>query len=238
MVHYASPTSFSRLSRLILPLLSIAGATLFVIGLRYALYLSPPDYQQGEMVRIMYVHVPSAWMALGAYLAMGISSGVYLVWKHRMADVIAHEIAPLGTGFTVICLLTGMLWGKPMWGAYWVWDARLTSMLVLLFLYIGYMALASTLAHDERGRAACAILALVGLANLPIIHFSVEWWNTLHQPSSILRAGGSAIHDPAMETALFSMSGGFACLFGVMLLIRVRTVLSRKKLRRLQLGAL
>ncbi len=230
---YARPGYFLRASPMLARIAASAALLLFCVGLYLGLVASPPDYQQGEAVRIMYVHVPAAWMAMGVYGFMAMSSAVYLIWKHPIADVAARSAAPLGAVYTLICLLTGAIWGKPMWGAWWVWDARLTSVLILFFLYIGYMALAHTLDDSARLRKACAILALVGFANLPVIRFSVQWWNTLHQPASVIRSGGASIHDPLMLSALFVMAGAYLSLFIVLLAARMRTELLQVKIRRL-----
>ncbi len=229
----ARPSAFLRLSTRLMPWLYAATALLLLGGLAQALYFSPADYQQGETVRIMYVHVPAAWMALGGYAFLGLSSAAYLVWRHPLADVAARACVPVGAAFTAICLVTGSLWGKPMWGAWWVWDARLTSVLVLFFLYIGYMALESSLEGAERAPKACAVLALVGLANLPVIRYSVEWWNTLHQPASLIRGGGPAIHDARMLGALFTMGLAFACIFAVLTLLRMRLLLLQARIKRM-----
>jgi len=236
MVSLANPTNFMNWSRVLLPIAAAASAVLFVIGLYLALVASPPDYQQGEAVRIMYVHVPAAWMSMGAYMVMGAASASFLIWRHPLADMIARESAPLGACFTLICMATGSLWGKPMWGAWWVWDARLTSVLVLFFLYVGYMALDSSVEATERGRKACAWLALIGLANLPVIRFSVEWWNTLHQPASVLKLSGPSIH-PTMLAPLLVMGVAFTLFYLSLLLLRVRAALTMQKVRRAQLQA-
>ena len=175
-----------------------------LIGLYYALVAAPPDYQQGEAYRIMFVHVPAAWMALMAYGMMAVASIVGIIWRHPLAEIAARAAAPIGAVFTLIALITGSVWGQAMWGTYWVWDARLTSVLILFFLYVGYIALHDAFDDPARGARAAAILCLVGSVNLPIIKFSVEWWNTLHQPASILRADGPAIH-PSMLTPLLVM---------------------------------
>ncbi len=231
----AKPSNFIRLYRLLLPWLIAAASGLLIFGLWQALIVSPPDYQQGDTVRIMYIHVPSAWMAMGIYVGMAISSAMYLIWKHPLADSIARQSALLGAGFTLICLVTGSLWGRPMWGAYWVWDARLTSVLVLFFLYIGYMALSDAYDGKEQGKKLCAILVLVGFVNIPVIRFSVDWWNTLHQPASVVREGGIAIH-LSMQLPLFSMGLAFFALYLMLLGMRVETDLLRQKIRRLQAG--
>ena len=194
-------------------------------GFVWGLALSPADYQQGDTVRVMYVHVPAAWMAMACYALMAALSASFLVWKHQLAGVAALAAAPVGACFTAIALITGSLWGKPTWGTWWVWDARLTSVLVLFFLYLGYLALAGAFDDRSRGLRAASLLALVGIVNLPIIKFSVDWWNTLHQPASILRADGPSIHAsmlwPLMITAL-----GFAALLVAILLVRIRSELA------------
>ena len=230
MHRFANPARFLRIARGATPLLTLTGLVAAAVGLWIGLFASPPDYQQGDSVRIMYVHVPAAWLASGGYFGLAIASGVALVWRHPLAAIAARAIAPVGALFTAICLVTGSLWGKPTWGTYWVWDARLTSMLVLLFLYLGYLALAS--AEDERhggdvtlGRGA-AILALVGVVNLPIIKFSVEWWNTLHQGPSITLTKSTI--DLAMLTPLLVSLAGFTLLFGGIVLMRMRAALARQ----------
>jgi heme exporter protein C len=214
-----------------------AGLTVLLLaaGLYFALVGSPPDYQQGETVRIMYIHVPSAWMALFVYGCMAAASASALIWRHPLADLIAKSAAPIGAGFTLICLLTGSLWGKPMWGAWWAWDARLTSVLVLFFLYLGYIALVNAFDDPVRGYRSAAILALVGVVNLPIIKFSVDWWNTLHQPASVLRLDGPAI-DPSMLWPLLLMAAGFTLFFVTVLILRVRGEIAAAKVRNLQLS--
>ena len=182
------------------------------LGLYLALVVAPPDYQQGESVRIMFVHVPAAWMALSVYLFVAVASGVALVWRHPLAEIAAQAAAPIGAAFTLVCLVTGSLWGRPMWGTWWVWDARLTSVLVLFFLYLGYIALVNAFDDPGRGARAGSVLALVGVVNLPIIKFSVDWWNTLHQPASVLRVGGPTI-DVSMLVPLLVMAVGFTLLF-------------------------
>jgi heme exporter protein C len=233
---FANPNRFSRLAATILPWAATGTVILFAAGLYFALFASPADYQQGDSVRIMYVHVPAAWVALGCYTMIAIMSGVSLIWKHPLADVAARSAAPLGVGFTVIVLATGSLWGKPTWGTWWVWDARLTSVLVLLFLYLGHIALTHAFDNPARGAKAAAILALVGFVNIPIIKFSVEWWNTLHQPASLVRAGGPAI-DPSMLTPLLLMGIAFTLYFVTMLLVRMRADLAARKARALCLNA-
>ncbi len=205
------------------------------VGLYLALFVSPPDYQQKETVRIMYVHVPSAWMALFIYSSMVISSAMALIWKHPLADLIAKASAPVGTGFTIICLATGSLWGKPMWGTWWVWDARLTSVLILFFLYLGYIALNNAFDDPARGAKASAVLALVGAVNLPIIKFSVDWWNTLHQPASVTRLDVPAVHS-SMLWPLLLMAFGFTFFYVTILVLRVRSEIAAAKIRNIQLA--
>lgn len=233
---YASPARFGRISSWLRPITGILAMILAGLGLYMALFASPPDYQQGITVRIMYVHVPAAWMALGIYSAMACASASFLIWRHPLAATAAREMAPIGAMFTAICLITGMLWGKPMWGAYWVWDARLTSMLILLFMYGGYMALVQIASGDEKLNHAAAWLSIAGIINLPIIKFSVQWWNTLHQPASVLRMGGPAI-DNAMLTPLLIMAAAALCLTITLTLWRMETARIEQKLKRLHARA-
>ena len=235
MHRFANPTRFLRLANAVLPWLGALAALLLGVGLWMALLSSPADYQQGETVRIMYVHVPAAWLAMAVYSTLAIASAAFLIWKHPLADLAARAASPIGAAFTVVALATGALWGQPMWGTWWVWDARLTSVLVLLFLYLGHIALTNAFDDPERGGRAGAVLALVGVVNLPIIKFSVDWWNTLHQPASVLRMGGSAI-DPAMLTPLFVMAGGYFAVFAAALLLRIRALYAERRLRQLRLS--
>jgi len=231
---FANPARFMRTSGVVLPWLGAAAACALALGLTWSLVLAPPDYQQGESVRIMFIHVPSAWMALSVYLLIAIASAVALVSRHPLAEIAAQAAAPIGAAFTLICLATGSLWGRPMWGAWWVWDARLTSVLVLFFLYLGYIALVNAFDDSSRGARAGSLLALVGVVNLPIIKFSVDWWNTLHQPASVLRLGGPTIAT-SMLLPLLVMAAGFALLFVWLLLLRIRTTLNERKARALRL---
>jgi heme exporter protein C len=208
----ANPSFFMRLTDRVLPWLAGATISLMAIGLYLSFFTAPADYQQGETVRIMFIHVPSAWLAMFCYMVIAISSIGSLIWRHPLADVSAKAAAPIGAAFTLLALVTGSLWGKPMWGAYWVWDARLTSVLVLFFLYLGLMALWESIEEPSRAGRAAAILAIVGLINIPIIKFSVDWWNTLHQPASVMRLDGPAIH-PTLLTPLIVMALAFTCLF-------------------------
>ncbi|MBI2993757.1 MAG: heme ABC transporter permease [Gammaproteobacteria bacterium] len=221
---YGSPQHFYRLSRGLAPWFGGASALLFAAGLYGALLLSPPDYQQGEGVRIIYVHVPSAWMSLMVYVIMAAAGGVGLIWKVKVADAFARASAPLGAAFTFLALATGSLWGKPMWGTWWVWDARLTSELILLFLYLGYMALQTAIEDRRTAARAGAVLALVGLVNIPIIHFSVLWWSTLHQGPTLRPFAPPAIH-MSMLVPLMVMAVAFMLYFAAVVLVRTRNEL-------------
>ena len=234
MHRFANPARFMRIAERLLPWVSGATGLTLIAGLYFGLFASPADYQQGETVRIMYVHVPAAWMALFIYTTMAVASVSYIVWKHPLADVAAQAAAPIGAGFTAMALITGSLWGQPMWGTWWVWDARLTSVLILFFLYLGYMALVNAFDDPERGSRAGAILALVGFINVPIIKFSVDWWNTLHQPASVVKMDGPAI-DNSMLIPLLLMALGFKLYFLVVLVIRMRGELTARRVRALRL---
>lgn len=237
MLHrFANPARFSRISRAILPWVATATAILFAVGLYLALVAAPPDYQQGETVRIMYVHVPAAWMSLSVYALVALASAVALIWRHPLADLVAKSASPLGAAFTFIALVTGSLWGKPMWGAWWVWDARLTSVLILFFLYLGYIALAEAYDDPVKGSRAASILAIVGFVNVPIVKFSVDWWNTLHQPASVSRLDGPAI-DPAMLLPLLLMAVGFTLYYVAVGIVRLRALVLERRIRALQLLA-
>jgi heme exporter protein C len=235
MFELANPKRFMDVSRLVLPWLAAAAAILIPVGLYLALFVVPPERQQGDTVRIMFLHVPAAWVAMMAYALMAVCSLVGLVNRHPVADVAAREAAPLGALFTVLALITGSLWGRPMWGAWWVWDARLTSFLLLLFLYLGYMALWSAIEDETRAARAAAILAIVGAVNLPVIKFSVDWWNTLHQGESIFRTGGPTIASVFLWP-LFIMAGGYTALFATLWIIRIRTAILQRAVRA-RLGA-
>ena len=234
MHRFANPTNFMRVANAIFPWAAGLAVILFALGLPVALYFSPPDYQQGETVRLFYIHVPSAWISLMAYSVIAAGSATFLIWRHPMANVTARAAAPIGALFTAVALITGMLWGQPMWGTFWVWDARLTSYLILFFLYIGYIALADAFEDPERGDKAAAVLGVVGSVNLPIIHFSVEWWNTLHQPS-IVKLSGMTV-DKAILTPFFIMLGAFTFYFVAVLIIRIRSELLAIKLRNARMG--
>lgn len=234
---FANPARFNRLTRAVFPWSLGVTVLCLAVGLPWALVFSPADYQQGESVRIMYVHVPAAWMALFIYLVVALSSAASLIWRHPVADVVAQAASPIGACFTLLALATGSLWGKPMWGAWWVWDARLTSVLVLLFLYLGHIALARAFDDPQRGARAAALLAVVGVINLPIIKFSVDWWSTLHQPASILKLSGPTIHS-SMLWPLLIMIVGFMAYFVTVLILRSRQALLARKHRALQLRSI
>ena len=235
MHRFANPARFLRIAAIVLPWSAGLTVCLLVAGLYFALLASPGDYQQGQTVRIMYIHVPSAWMALFVYSVVAGASATGLIWKHPLADLAAKAAAPIGACFTFLCLVTGSLWGQPMWGTWWVWDARLTSVLVLFFLYLGHIALNNAFDDPTRGAKAAAILALVGVVNLPIIKFSVDWWNTLHQPASLTRLDAPAIH-ATMLTPLLLMALGFTTYFVMVLMLRIRAELLARRLRVLRLA--
>jgi heme exporter protein C len=235
MHRFANPARFLKISRRVLPWSAGLTAVLLAVGLWLALVASPADYQQGEAVRIMYVHVPAAWMALFVYAAMAAASAAGLVWRHPLADLFCKAVAPVGAGFTLVCLVTGSLWGQPMWGTWWVWDARLTSVLILFFLYLGYIALVNAFDDPARGLKAGAVLVLVGVVNLPIIKFSVDWWNTLHQPASVSRIGVPAI-DPAMLAPLLVMAAAFTAYFVTLALLRTRAEILARRIETLRLA--
>ena len=232
----ANPARFMRLSAKALPWCGWAAVAVLAAGLYWSLVLAPPDYQQGDAVRIMYVHVPAAWWALSVYLFVATASAVALVWRHPLAEVAARAAAPIGAAFTFVCLATGSLWGRPMWGTWWVWDARLTSVLILFFLYLGYIALANAFDDPSRGGKAASVLALVGVVNLPIIKFSVDWWNTLHQPASVMRLGGPTVA-LSMLAPLLVMATGFGLSFAALLMVRMRTALNERRALALRLNA-
>jgi heme exporter protein C len=227
-----NPTRFMALTDRVLPWLGSAAALLLGVGLFAAFFLVPPDYQQGETVRIMYIHVPAAWLGMFAYIVMTSASLGVLVWRHPLADAAQKTAAPLGAVFTFVCLITGSLWGKPMWGTYWVWDARLTSYLVLFLLYLGIIAIRQTMDDTPRGARVAAIMTLVGLIDIPIIKFSVDWWNTLHQPASVFRAGGSTISG-SMLWPLLVMAVGASALFLTLHFMALRNEILRRRIARL-----
>ena len=234
MHRFANPTRFLKLISALQPWAAGVSVLCLAAGLYFALIVSPADYQQSETVRIMYVHVPASWMAMFCYSALAIASAVGLIWRHLTAFVVARATAPIGAAFTFLALATGSLWGKPMWGTWWVWDARLTSVLILLFLYLGYMALESAFDDRSRGMRAAAILAIVGAVNVPIIKFSVDWWNTLHQPASVVKIDGPAIHS-SMLTPLLLMAVGYTAFYFWVMFVRVRAEFNDARIQALRL---
>src|SRR5579862_663803 len=236
LIDLANPTRFLSLTTRLLPWLAALTAILLVIGL-YQSAVAPDDYQQGATVKIMFIHVPNAWLSMFVWGVMSFAALGTLVWRHPLADVAAKAAAPLGAAFTFLALVTGSLWGRPMWGTYWEWDARLTSVLILFLMYLGLMALWRSVEDPSRAARAAAVLTLVGAINLPIIKFSVDWWNTLHQPASVLRMGKPTIA-LSMLAPLLVMASGFTVLFVTLLLIRMRTDLNQRRIRALQLDRL
>ena len=223
-----SPPYIYRLAGRLTPWFAWSAALLILAGLYDGLLLAPADYQQGDGFRIIYVHVPTAWLSLMVYTWMGVAAAVGLIWRIKVAYAVAAACAPVGASFTAVALATGSLFGKPMWGTYWVWDPRLTSELLLLFLYLGYMGLRSSFDDLQRADRASAVLAVVGLVNVPIVHFSVTWWNSLHQGSSVSLFSGSAIATPMVIPLLVSMLG-FTLFFGAVLLVRLRGEILRRE---------
>jgi heme exporter protein C len=236
MWRLASPTVFLAFVSRALPWLAGATVLTMAIGLYLTFFVAPADYQQGDTVRIMYIHVPAAWLAMLCYGTMALSALGTLVWRHPLADAAQKAAAPIGATFTFICLATGSLWGKPMWGTWWVWDARLTSVLVLFLVYLGLIALWRTIEEPARAARAAAILTLIGVVNLPIIKFSVDWWNTLHQPASVFRIGGPTIY-ASMLWPLFVMALAFTLLFTTLHLMATRNEILRRRLHRMTLMA-
>jgi len=224
----ANPTRFLGLASRVLPWLSAVTAILFAAGL-YLSFAGEGDYQQGLTVRIMYVHVPAAWLSMMCYTVMALSAIGTLVWRHPLADVAHKTAAPLGAAFTLIALATGSLWGKPMWGTWWVWDARLTSVFVLFLMYLGLIAFNKAMDDPSKAARVSAVLILVGFVNIPIIKFSVEWWNTLHQPASVMRMDGPAI-DPEFLWPLLTMAVGFTLLFFTLHLAAMRNEIMRRRI--------
>ena len=229
---FSSPKYFYEMSAKLIPWFAVAAFLVSVYGLYLGLFVAPTDYHQGESYRIIFIHVPAAWMSLFVYMVMAISAGIGLIWQIRLADMVAAASAPIGASFTAIALFTGSLWGKPMWGAYWVWDARLTSELILLFLYFGYMALQSSIEDQRQADKASGLLAIVGVVNIPIIHYSVEWWNTLHQGATVTKLDKPSIHID-MLIPLLLMAVAFKLLYVALVLVRTRNeVLYRDRNRR------
>ncbi len=235
MHRFANPTRFLRIANAVLPWFAGLTVICFVAGLYLGLITAPPDYQQGETVRIMFVHVPAAWMALFVYSVMALASAVGFIWKHPLNDLVAKTSAPIGAAFTFLALVTGALWGQPMWGTWWVWDARLTSVLVLFFLYLGYMALWQAYDNPVKAAKPAAILALVGFVNVPIIKFSVDWWNTLHQPASVVTMEGPKMGNEFL-IPLLVMAAAFKFYYLTVLIYRLRTEISARKIRALTLA--
>ena len=233
VIDLANPTRFLSLAARVLPWLAIATLVAFVIGI-VTTFNAPDDYQQGATVKIMFLHVPAAWLSMACWTMMSIAALGTLVWRHPLADVAAKAAAPIGAALTLLCLVTGSLWGRPMWGTYWVWDARLTSVLVLFLLYLGVIALYWTAEDPNRGARGGAILILVGAINLPIIKFSVDWWNTLHQPASVIRLGGATI-DPTLLYPLLVMALAFLLLFLTLHLAAMRNEILRRRVQSMRI---
>ncbi len=231
----ANPTRFMAISGKILPWLTAAATVTILYGLYLTFFVAPPDYQQGETVKIMFIHVPSAWLGMMGYLIIAISSFGLLVFRHPLADVSAKAAAPIGAAFTLLALITGSLWGKPMWGTYWVWDARLTSVLILFFLYLGLMALRSSLDDETLAAKQTAVLGLAGVVILPIIKFSVDWWNTLHQPASVVKLDGPAIHTSILVPLLVN-AVGFSLLFLALHMKGMRNEVLRRRVKALRMA--
>ena len=223
-----TPDYFYRTADKLLPFLWTAMIALLCAGLYGGLYWAPPDYQQGDGYRIIFVHVPAAWMSLFVYTTMAVMAFTGVVWKFKMSPILAFASAPIGASFTFIALVTGGIWGKPMWGTWWVWDARLTSELVLFFLYMGFIALRAALPDERIAWRAGAILLLVGFVNVPIVHFSVDWWNTLHQPATVLKIGAPAIH-PKMLYPLLAMAVAFMLLYAIVVLTLAQAEILKRR---------
>ena len=235
MQYLANPNRFLRLANAVLPTIWVITIGLFTAGLYGALISAPADYQQGETVRIMFVHVPAAWMALFIYTVMALASAVAIIFRHPLADAAAKTAAPIGAVFCFLALATGALWGKPMWGAWWVWDARLTSMFVLLLLYAGYMAVWQAIDEPHRAAMVARVVALVGFINVPIVKFSVDWWNSLHQPASVFRIDGPAIA-PSMLWPLLVMGLAYTFLFLGLHLVSIRSEIASRKIRQIRIA--
>ena len=218
---FSSPKYFYGMSAKLIPWFALSALLIALYGLYLGFFVAPPDYQQGESYRIIFIHVPAAWMSMFVYVVMAVSAAIGLIWQIRLADVIAAASAPIGASFTFIALVTGSLWGKPMWGTYWVWDARLTSELILLFLYFGYMALQASIEDQRMADKASGLLAIVGVVNIPIIHYSVEWWNTLHQGATVTKFDKPSIHID-MLIPLLLMALAFKLFYFAMVLVRAR----------------
>jgi heme exporter protein C len=223
----SNPDRFMAFSRWAAPMFGVIAVALAAVGLWLG-FTSPDDYQQGQTVRIMFIHVPAAWLSMFVYLCLAVASFLSLIFRHVLADCAAQAAAPLGAAFTFLALVTGSLWGRPMWGTYWVWDARLTSVLVLFLLYVAYIALRASLDDEAKAARAAAILALVGVINIPIVKFSVDWWNTLHQGSSVFRADGPTLA-PVFLWPLLLMGLAYMSAFGSLWLVRIRGEVWRRR---------
>lgn len=232
----ASPNIFYEQTGAALPWLATAALILFSVGLIGGLALAPPDYQQGDGFRIIYVHVPAAALSMGVYVAMALSGGIGLIWRIKVVAMVSRSCAPIGAAFTFLALATGSLWGKPMWGAWWVWDARLTSELILLFLYLGYMALQEAIENRDAADRAGAVLALVGLVNIPIIHYSVEWWYTLHQGATIFKLGAPSI-SMDMLWPLLVMMAAYALIAATAVVMGARNAVLERRMEQAPLSA-
>ncbi|MGE4253431.1 MAG: heme ABC transporter permease [Parvibaculaceae bacterium] len=231
----ANPARFTALANSVLPYVWALAATAFAVGLYLGLVHSPADYQQGETVRIMYVHVPAAWLALFVYTVMAVASGVAIIFRHPLADTAAKAAAPIGAVFCFLALVTGSIWGRPMWGTWWEWDARLTSMFVLFLLYLGYIAVWQAIEEPTRAAPIARIVALAGFVNVPIVKFSVDWWKSLHQGASVFRIDGPTI-DASMLWPLLIMGFAYMMLFLALHLTQIRSEIAARKLRQLQLA--
>lgn len=225
---WGSPPHFYLRSHRWVQWLSLLAAITIAYGAIAGLFIAPPDYEQGQGYRIIFVHVPSAWMSMFIYTSMALAGGIALIWRMKLAEVYLAAAAPVGASFTFLALVTGSLWGKPMWGTYWVWDARLTSELILLFLYLGIMGLYAAIEDKRSAARAASVLALVGVVNIPIIHYSVEWWHTLHQGPTVTKFDKPSI-DLSMLLPLLSMAFGFMAYFGMVVLMRMRCVLLERE---------
>ena len=235
MQKYANPNRFLKLDAIVEPWCWAATALLFAIGLVMSLWIAPQDYQQGETVRIMFVHVPAAWMSLFIYATIALASAISIIFRHPLADLAAKAAAPIGACFAFLALATGSIWGKPMWGTWWVWDARLTSMFVLFLLYLGYIAIWHAIEDPQRAARIAAIVALVGFINIPIIKFSVDWWNTLHQPASVFRMDGPKL-DPSLLRPLLVMGLAYLSLFISLHLAAIRSEILARRVRQMELA--
>ncbi|MEM7617063.1 MAG: heme ABC transporter permease CcmC [Pseudomonadota bacterium] len=222
---------FNKIADILLPWLIISLIASLAAGLYFALYNSPPDYQQGDSVRIMYVHVPVASLSLAIYVFMAVCSVSYIIWRNPLSAIICYCSAPIGMIYCIICIITGAIWGYPIWGAWWVWDARLTSMLILLFFYFGYILLYNSFTDEKQSAFMSSCLLIIGVVNVPIVKFSVDWWSSLHQPASILRSGGMAIHS-SMLYPLFIMMAFFTIFYLTTLIISVKQIKNNKIIAR------